>query len=119
MTRYPRPQRWVQPRGVLEKVIQEFAPALLDDPSALSAIRHYVFAAEDSPACLRALLANLHARYGALMAPELIESFITCLQGAKKLVKHYHLKNLQQLERHMQVRKAQMAERMQHLLDSP
>ena len=119
MTRYPHLQRGAQPRGVLEKVIQDFAPALLDDPSALSAIRRYVLSTNDQSACLRSLLEHLHQRYGVLMAPELIDTFITCLEGAQKLIQHHHIQNLLQLEDHMQANKARMAEHIQRLLDSP
>lgn len=116
MTRYPHLPYRVRPDGVLEKVIEDFAPVLLDDPASLSAIRHFVFAPTCTTASITNLMDRLHREHGVLMAPELIEGFVNCLQGARKFVHVHQIQDLPSLESHMQEHNQRMAQRIKGLL---
>ena len=116
MTRYPHLQYRVRPNGVLEKVIEDFAPALLDDPASLSAIHRFVFLPTCTTSSISDLMDRLHQKHGVLMAPELIEGFVNCLQGARKFVHLHHVPDLPSLELHMQEHNQRMAQRIKGLL---
>ncbi len=116
MTRYPHLQYRVRPNGVLEKVIEDFAPALLDDPASLSAIHRFVFMPTCTTSSISDLMDRLHQKHGVLMAPELIEGFVNCLQGARKFVHLHHVPDLSSLELHMQEHNLRMAQRIKGLL---
>ena len=118
MTRYFKPHRQVRPNGVLERVIMDFAPELLDHPSSLSAIQRFVFAPAHQALSATDLMKKLYNRHGAFIDPELVEAFMTCLAGARNFVSNACIEDLQELEYAMVLRNQQMAEWIDFLLDN-
>lgn len=119
MTRFPHPRGQVRPNGVLEKVIMDFAPVILDHPASLAAIRKFVFAPPQQAIAAADLMNKLYDVHGVFMAPELAESFVTCLAGVRNFVTHYCIDDVKELESAMLVRNEQVARRINFLRHKP
>ncbi len=98
--------------NMLEAIILDFAPTLLDQPEAMATIHAFVFDPFSPFTNGLDLASSLQLASIEWINPELLPAFLHCLNGLRTFVDMHQLQNMLELEQAMNHQQAQMAQRL-------